>query len=1209
MKHLFTRAAYLLLATSSLFIISCEGDPEVVDPGELEIPDPEITEQTIKIDVSASTDGFTRAVYYAEGLSMEWSEGDVIRLLDSNDESYDFNYNPDKENLFELYGLDTKPTDVTCELLYPASAATLSPLSSNLMNLSSQQQKGNGDMSHLAESTYLYAETSNLDEVIPMSHQTAQIKFLFTLDEGVAASSVDKLIFTASQSQFVEEQRIDGGDKVMSDTIEIDVELTDEDIKDEDNRLLTIYAMILPMTLEDCTLTVQLKNKSGGVIIEKTEEVTYREYPAGYQHYALLVDQPDLYTTEVSSSSDITWQSFGPGMSGNNKVAHWHPTDPNYLYISPNMGNSYVSTDAGKSYTTLLNWDAEAYSGDGDRGVGEIQSLDFSREDDTFGFATDDDSDGIYLTNDKGLSWSRWASETFSDHYVSCIAVNPKNHNTWYAGAGRMRDYANTLFPAHRLNGYYSDSTQYKTTAIANSKNKVWCSTDKGNTWTQCNTSGLHSETDVESIIVDPDESSTIYLSSNYGFYKSTNSGMTWSYKQIRKDFPFTITAPDGSTYTYTSNEVIRSLKYHSKSKKLFALTDITWTYKDGEITTHGGGVFVSSDKGETWKALDMSGLNVNINTLAYTCKTSYATAAAHYFKEFWTGGDEDNLNTSASSGGTLSLTKPTQLMSRFVMMEVDPNDENRIILVNEYSNSSRNNIRPGMLWKTEDGGETWEVAARNGLAWWDKEGAYASACATDYAYWVDRGQTMGNNMTFTYLSEWMNDAAHYDEGGTDIYDAKGANFARYNCDGTVLHSQMAKISIFSYNHGETWEDIGNVYVSEADNTYVGAGNSNVPGHGFYQSPLAPNKIYCSSGENSLWIYDSAENSSSSADQVAKNVRFTTSEMSLSSYTIDPTNANYHYATFFRQTNMGDLMRSTDGGTTWEDYGEATGVWDQNAYSGDQSVHQLCLTIDPNRPNYMYFCVPMRALQLAFVGDSKCYFGVWRSKDYGKTFSRDYATPLPVSQNKGVANTEGYGTVPRIALAPDGSGTLYAALEGSYGGLFKLEAYGDHWEEVESTKFMTIYTGSKSNYVTGDNGEKVSWSGMNDIHFAEDGAAYVTVGSNNSQADDEHTGLWVSYDDMKSWYKIFSYPYPSRIESAKWDAKVLLLTALPATNISSINPGTYLSRDGGSTWVKINTGNGQSDRVNDIAIDYNVKGRYYASTYGSGFYVAYDNRY
>ena len=35
-----------------------------------------------------------------------------------------------------------------------------------------------------------------------------------------------------------------------------------------------------------------------------------------------------------------------------------------------------------------------------------------------------------------------------------------------------------------------------------------------------------------------------------------------------------------------------------------------------------------------------------------------------------------------------------------------------------------------------------------------------------------------------------------------------------------------------------------------------------------------------------------------------------------------------------------------------------------------------------------------------------------------------------------------------------------------------------------------------------------------------------------------------------------------------------------------LNPGIYRSLDKGKTWAKINTGNIQSDRIVDIAIDY-----------------------
>lgn len=40
----------------------------------------------------------------------------------------------------------------------------------------------------------------------------------------------------------------------------------------------------------------------------------------------------DLKSVKMDSDSTIKWTPFGPGMSGNNKCAFWHPTDPNVLF-------------------------------------------------------------------------------------------------------------------------------------------------------------------------------------------------------------------------------------------------------------------------------------------------------------------------------------------------------------------------------------------------------------------------------------------------------------------------------------------------------------------------------------------------------------------------------------------------------------------------------------------------------------------------------------------------------------------------------------------------------------------------------------------------------------------------------------------------------------------------------------------------------------
>ena len=97
----------------------------------------------------------------------------------------------------------------------------------------------------------------------------------------------------------------------------------------------------------------------------------------------------------------------------------------------------------------------------------------------------------------------------------------------------------------------------------------------------------------------------------------------------------------------------------------------------------------------------------------------------------------------------------------------------------------------------------------------------------------------------------------------------------------------------------------------------------------------------------------------------------------MSWYAVHPTNTQIHYGLFFRQAYKGKLLRSTDGGVTWSEYGTAIPHWDITGHSGDQSCHQLHLTIDPHKTGNMYFVVPKNTLNLAWVGNSVVGWGAY----------------------------------------------------------------------------------------------------------------------------------------------------------------------------------------------------------------------------------------
>ncbi|WP_066631387.1 VPS10 domain-containing protein [Labilibacter marinus] len=830
----------------------------------------------------------------------------------------------------------------------------------------------------------------------------------------------------------------------------------------------------------------------------------------------------DLKTKKVESDPNIVWKQFGPGMSGNCKSAFWHPTDPNVLFVGPNMGNSYGTWDKGETYESILNEDESDFKR-GYRGPIELTSLDFSRLDADFGMCTDERNQGIFYTEDRGHKWTRLPVTTFDGIYVDAVAVDPKDDDIWYAGGGRLRNLGSNLYPHSQPKG---------TLAHAGSLNKIWKSTDKGQTWILKN-NGLEPETGIETLLVDPKNSNIVYASTSTGFYKSTNGGDLWVKKISGIDY-----------------DMLRAMDYHYNEADdiltMIVISNPMWKADGNTITDDKGGLFKSVDRGESWQkisgniALDMRQFQNNSDV-----KKSYMHCAAYVF-------DMTDEDFEAAYP-----TLPSKITIRFNTVEIDPNDVNNIYLNNEYSNASRNNFKPGQVWRSSDGGVNWHICHRNGKAW--KVGS------SDYNYWVQRGNPMGNNLSLKYKKEWIE---------RDFYERKGCNFVKFNADGSVLHTQLAKISLMSYDKGETWLDIDDEYTTDGEESYVGAGNSNVPGHGFSQHPLMPNKVFCFAGENSLWVTNDDGEKVRPGAQAATFKKILEDENSLSWYAVHPYDTTKHYALFFRQAKKGKLMRSTDAGETWAEHGEAVPYWDITGHSGDQSVHQIHLTFDMVNPDNMYFVVPKKAKSLEFVGDSEIHWGVHKSSDGGANW-KDSNIGLPESLD-----------ATAIAIDPENNKVIYVAIQNADGGLFKSTDFGENWNEVESTQSI-----SKS-------------QGINDIHFSADNKVYITAGSKNGGIDDG--GAWVSEDNMQTWTKVFDYPWTNRIETALYDPNTILISTLANTSINGKNAGTYLSKDAGENWIKINTGNGQSDRINDIAIDNYVPGKFYASTYGSGWYTSTD---
>jgi len=282
------------------------------------------------------------------------------------------------------------------------------------------------------------------------------------------------------------------------------------------------------------------------------------------------VDFSKIDNTRINSDPSVTWQQFGPGGSGNNYYLFWHPTDPNIVFQGPNMYNAYRSTDQGKTYQGILDYDGPGFQSD-ERGPIEINTPDFSRQNPSFGFCTRELKSQVFVTYDKGENWTRRSDiETvINGQIINTIVVDPTDDNIWYMGSGSVSDANRFLYTDAIPHGFNS--------AVTNHKARIWKSTNKGDSWTAITPSGINTDANITRIMVHPGNHNTIFAATTYGFYKSTDGGTTWVAKNSGFD-----------------NSILRSFDLHydnSTGKVTLYTIDLVKYIPNGSTISYNGGV------------------------------------------------------------------------------------------------------------------------------------------------------------------------------------------------------------------------------------------------------------------------------------------------------------------------------------------------------------------------------------------------------------------------------------------------------------------------------------------------------------------------------------------------------------------------------------------------------------------------------------------
>ncbi len=820
-----------------------------------------------------------------------------------------------------------------------------------------------------------------------------------------------------------------------------------------------------------------------------------------------------MLSKRMESDSAYVWRQFGPGMSGNNHRIYWHPTDPNLVFLGPNMGIAYRSTNKGNTYQSILDCDGTGFAFR-ERGPIELNSPDFSRQDPDFGLCSRESTASLYKTTNRGKTWTylKELDSVWGDQLISVVTVDPSNDNVWFAGSGDTTDINHFYYEKENLHGVGRNKNHVAT---------IWKSSDAGKSWKKVTPSGINRDARIQRIVVHPANSKIVLAATTYGLYKSTDGGESWKAK----------------TGTGLDSDIIRSMDFHfdkrTEKLTLYAIDLVQWSINGNNVRTKGGGVFKSTDAGESWEKIN-GNLELDISEL---CSDRYFALSYEKAMSKWFG---------ISSADVNRLNKPTALMPSFSKVYVDPNNANKLFILNDYKSQEGNRtFYGGMLWRSDNGGKEWFATLRNGTAW---KGIHKD-------YWESRGNPISDNMTLRAQYEWAK---------RDSYERKAGGSLGFSADSSIIMYQWAKVVCISKDGGDTWVENDEVEATPGTKNFVSAGNSNLPGAGLRQDPRYPNEVFCMAGENDFWVTtDDGEKVRPNA-LASRRISLGHSEYSCADMIFHPKDDQTIYTLQARQTSAGKLLKSTDFGITFKEHGNAIS-WPAGTSTNDQLL-QDCLNIDPVDPDNMYFCAPRTAYgSNATVGDT---YGVRKSTDGGKTWKWSNSG-LP--DNPDVVN---------LTMDPENSSKLYACVYGSRGGLYLTKNKGVSWSKVE-----TIPSQIKS---------------VQDLHFAKNGEMYISCGLADGSTN--QGGVWVSKDDGATWKQIFVSPWANITRTAKYDPDVILVQMNGMKAAPIVNPGTYLSKDGGATWKKINTGNPQSDRVNDLAIDQVERNTFYASTYGTGWY-------
>jgi photosystem II stability/assembly factor-like uncharacterized protein len=200
-----------------------------------------------------------------------------------------------------------------------------------------------------------------------------------------------------------------------------------------------------------------------------------------------------------STNGGASFQWAQSGLSGRRNWSMPVVLDPG------NPATLYAGTDrVFRSVSRAATWsvvspDLTNGPGPGNRTFGTITTLAVAPTDGNVVWAGTDDAN-VWVTTNGGGTWTH-VSSGLPQRWITRVAVDPADATVAYV----------------TVSGFRWDEPQPH----------VFRSTDFGATWTDV--SGNLPEAPVNDIVVDPDDSSVLWVATDFGVYGSTDTGTTWS--------------------------------------------------------------------------------------------------------------------------------------------------------------------------------------------------------------------------------------------------------------------------------------------------------------------------------------------------------------------------------------------------------------------------------------------------------------------------------------------------------------------------------------------------------------------------------------------------------------------------------------------------------------------------------------------------------